>query len=54
MRSNLIYITIENNAIHIEYDGIEQGITQDLIDQDIPKASIVLAFLTESPAALAI
>jgi hypothetical protein len=51
VRGNLIYIVIHNNTIHIEYDGTEQGITQDLIDRGIPAAVIIHAFLPESSVA---
>ena len=47
VRGNLIYITIENNKIHIEYDGIEQGITQDLSKQGIPIDQIIHTFLSK-------
>jgi hypothetical protein len=30
--------------VYIEYDGIEHGITDDLISQGIPEERIVLAF----------
>jgi phage-related minor tail protein len=45
IRGNLLYITIESNQINIEYDGIEQGITDDLIDRGIPSTQIVHTFL---------
>jgi XisI protein len=45
VRGNLLYLTIESNQIHIEYDGIEQGITEDLIDRGIPSSQIVHTFL---------
>jgi hypothetical protein len=45
VRGNLLYITIESNQIHIEYDGMEQGITDDLIDRGIPSTQIVHTFL---------
>lgn len=54
IRGNLIYITLQNNQIYLEYDGIEQGITQDLINLGVPAEQIVLAFLPESPLALAV
>ncbi|NJM46604.1 MAG: XisI protein [Alkalinema sp. RU_4_3] len=53
VRGNLIYITIHNTTVNIEYDGIEQGITQDLLEQGIPAESIVHAFLSKSPVAMA-
>jgi hypothetical protein len=54
VRGNLIYITLQNNQIHIEYDGMEQGITQDLLDLGVPPEQIILAFLPEAPLAVAV
>jgi XisI protein len=54
VRGNLIYATIESNQIHIEYDGMEKGITDDLIDRGVPIAQIVHAFLVEPKEVLAI
>jgi hypothetical protein len=48
VRGNLIYITIENCQINVEYDGIEQGITQDLTEQGIPISQITHTFLSKS------
>ncbi|NJP09730.1 MAG: XisI protein [Leptolyngbyaceae cyanobacterium RU_5_1] len=48
VRGNLVYITICDNKVQVEYDGLEQGITQDLINHGIPEDRIVLAFLPES------
>jgi plasmid maintenance system antidote protein VapI len=53
VRGNLIYITIQSNQIHIEYDGIEHGLTQDLTDRGVPTHQIIHAFLTEPQAELA-
>ncbi|AUT03578.1 XisI protein [Nostoc sp. CENA543] len=47
VRGNLIYATIQDGKVWIEYDGIETGITQDLINQGIPEGDIVLAFLQQ-------
>jgi hypothetical protein len=33
--------------VHIEYDGIERGITDDLISQGIAEKDIILSFLVE-------
>ena len=52
VRGNLIYVTLQDNQVWIEYDGMEQGITNDLIAAGIPLERIVLAFLPESKAAL--
>ena len=48
VRGNLIYITLEEGKVYIEYDGMECGITQNLIDQGIPENDIVLTFLPYS------
>ncbi|MBD2472364.1 XisI protein [Nostoc sp. FACHB-145] len=48
VHGNLIYIVIENGKVIIEYDGMEYGITQDLVKKGIPESDIVLAFLSES------
>ncbi|NCQ84391.1 MAG: XisI protein [Microcystis panniformis Mp_MB_F_20051200_S9] len=48
VRGNLIYVNIENNKVVIEYDGLENGITQDLIARGIAKEDIILAFLPDS------
>lgn len=44
IRGNLIYITLQDNKVYIEYDGIETGITNDLVNAGIAKKDIVLAF----------
>ncbi len=51
VRGNLIYVRIENSKVLIEYDGLERGITQDLVQNGIPEQDIILAFLPESQAA---
>ena len=50
VRGNLIYVSIKGSKVLIEYDGIENGITQDLIQKGIPERDIVLAFLPEFQA----
>lgn len=52
VRGNLIYITLQDGKVYIEYDGIECGITQNLIDQGIPENDIILAFMSYSLTAL--
>jgi hypothetical protein len=52
VRGNLIYLTIQNNQIYIEYDGIERGIAADLVNEGIPEAQIVHAFLQSEPIAM--
>jgi hypothetical protein len=45
VRGNLIYVSIKDGKVLVEYDGIEGGITQDLIERGISENDIVLAFL---------
>jgi len=45
VRGNLIYLTLREGKVYVEYDGMEYGITQDLIERGIPTNHIVLAFL---------
>ncbi len=47
VRGNLIYVTIGQDSVCVEYDGIEHGITEDLIRGGIPEDRIVLAYLPE-------
>jgi XisI protein len=54
VRGNLIYITLRDHKIWIEYDGMEQGITDDLIAAGIQQERIVLAFLPDMQNALAV
>jgi XisI protein len=44
IRGNLIYLTIQNDRVFIEYDGTETGITDELVAAGIPRDNIVLAF----------
>ena len=45
VRGNLIYVTLRDDKVYIEYDGIERGISEELIKRGIPKEKIVLAVL---------
>ena len=47
IRGNLIYLTLSENKVIIEYDGMESGITQDLIDNGIAEDDIILAFVPQ-------
>lgn len=51
VRGNLIYIVIQDDRVVIEYDGIEQGISDDFIQAGIAEENIVLAFLEETNVA---
>ena len=50
VRGNLIYITLRDNKVIIEYDGMECGIAQDLIASGIASVQIVLAYQLEAQA----
>ncbi|MEZ2236511.1 XisI protein [Microcoleus sp.] len=52
VRGNLIYITLQDGKVYIEYDGMECGITHNLREQGIPENDIVLAFILDSLTAL--
>lgn len=45
VRGNILYLTIKNEKVYLEYDGIEKGISYDLINQGIDKSDLVIAFL---------
>ncbi len=47
VRGNLIYVTIQESKVYIEYDGVEHGIMDDLIRSGIAESDIVLAYLPE-------
>ncbi len=48
VRGNLIYVTLENDQIFVEYDGIERGIIDELVKRGVSKDKIVLSFLSPS------
>ncbi len=45
---DILYITLHDGKVYIEYDGIEHGIYDDLVSQGIPEERIVLAFQQET------
>jgi ribosomal protein S4E len=45
---DIIYITLHDGKVYIEYDGIEHGIYDDLVSQGIPEERIILAFQPET------
>ncbi|NJL62583.1 MAG: XisI protein [Methylacidiphilales bacterium] len=47
IKGNLIYLTLSATKVTIEYDGMESGITQDLIDRGIAEEDIILAFVSQ-------
>ena len=54
IRGNLIYITLREQKVWIEYDGMEQGITDDLVAAGISPERIVLSFLPDLQTAVAV
>ena len=48
VRGSLIYIALRGGKVCIEYDGIEQGITDDLVRAGIPEDQIVLSYLNDA------
>ena len=40
----MVHAEIRDGKIWIHYDGIEDGITEELVEAGVPKDSIVLAF----------
>lgn len=47
VRGNLIYITLQDGKVIVEYDGIEHGITDDLLQYGVAEQDIVLAFIEQ-------
>ncbi len=43
-RGTTLYLRLKNDKIWIEEDWLENGITDDLLEADVPKEDIVLAF----------
>ncbi len=39
-----LWSALENEKVYIEYDGMERGITEELINMGIPEEDIVLDF----------
>lgn len=40
----IIHVEILDGKVWIQYDGIEEGIAEDLVEQGIPRDQIVLGF----------
>jgi len=47
VRGNLIYITLQDDRVFIEYDGMECGIVKDLIALGVASDQIMLAYQLE-------
>lgn len=54
VRGNLIYVTVGDEKVWIEYDGMESGIVDDLIGGGIENERIVLAYLSEPQVAVTV
>ena len=39
-----LHLRLQNGKIWIEWDGIEEGVTQELLELGVPKEDIVLGF----------
>lgn len=48
IRGSILHIDIKENKIWIQHDGIEDGITNELLNLGVPKEDIVLAFHSPS------
>lgn len=46
---DLLYVTLRDQKVHIEYDGMGYGISEDLVARGIPEDDIVLAYMPEAP-----
>ena len=44
VHGTLVHAEFRNDKIWIHYDGVEDGITDDLVAAGVPKQNIVLAF----------
>ena len=51
IRGNIVYVTIRDSKVWIEYDGMERSVTEAFVAAGIPAEAIVLAFLEEPQAA---
>ena len=48
VRGLILYLAIQEDKVVVEYDGLEHGITDDLIRRGISHEQIVLAYLAEA------
>ena len=47
VRGLLLYLTMREGKVYVEYDGMETSISEDLTCGGIPEESVVLAYLRE-------
>lgn len=45
--NNILYVTLHDGKVYLEHDGINYGISDDLIERGIPEADIVLTWMQE-------
>jgi len=45
---DIVYLTLQDRKIYVEYDGLEHGIADELIEQGVLPEDCILAFLPES------
>lgn len=48
----VVHLRLKDGKVWIEWDGIEYGIAQDLIEAGIPEEDIVMSFERDEPEAL--
>ncbi len=48
----VVHLRLKDGKVWVEWDGIEYGIAEDLIEAGIPKEDIVLAFGDREPKTL--
>lgn len=48
VRGLLLYVTLEEDTVSIQYDGTEHGISGDLARRGIAEDEIVFAYLSEA------
>jgi len=46
---DLLYVVLRDHKVHIEYDGIGYGISDELVADGIPEHDIVLAYMPDAP-----
>lgn len=47
MHGMVLYVRVEDGKVHVEYDGVGEGIYSELLEGGIPKEGIVLEYLPQ-------
>ena len=47
----VLYVRVEDGKVHVEYDGVGEGIYKDLLEAGVPEEDIVLAYLPQREVA---